>query len=199
MAFGRKDIRDILGEAYTDEIGTKLVNLHRGVLDPIKDDLDAANAGLEKYKKEAEKVTDLETQLADLKKDDYKAKYEKEHSDFESYKTRIAQDAETAKIKAAYKQLLTEEKISAKTLDSILAVTDYSKMKLKADGTFEGVEDLKKDINDRWGGFRVSTRSRGERVDTPPPGGDQGGPDNSIRERMAARHAQRYGALPETK
>ncbi|MBP5729476.1 MAG: hypothetical protein J6Y48_20600, partial [Clostridia bacterium] len=49
-----------------------------------------------------------------------------------------------------------------------LNATDYSKMKLQDDGTLDGVEDLKKDIDSRWGGFRVNTRQRGERVDNPP-------------------------------
>lgn len=198
-SFGRKDIRDILGDAYTDEIATKIVNLHRGVLDPLKDDLDSAKAESEKWKKEAEKVSGLETELADLKKDDWKAKYEKEHTDFEGYKTKVAQDAETAKVKAAYKNLLIDEKISDKTIDAVLAVTDYSKMKLKEDGTLDGIDDLKKTIDSQWGSFRVSTRKRGEQVDNPPPGGNDGGADTSIRERMAKQHAARFGALPETK
>lgn len=199
MAFGRKDIRDILGEAYTDEIGTKLVNLHRGVLDPIKDELDSAKVDAAKWQKEAEKVPSLETELAGLKKEDWKTKYEKEHSDFEGYKTKIAQDAETAKVKAAYKKLLIDEKISDKTIDAVMAATDYSKMKLKEDGSLDGIEDLKKTIDSQWGSFRVKTRQRGENVDNPPPGGNNDGADTSIRDRMAARHAARYGALPEKK
>ena len=46
--------------------------------------------------------------------------------------------------------------------------TDYSGMKLKDDGTLDGVDALKKDITEKWGGFQVSTRQRGENVDNPP-------------------------------
>ena len=109
---------------------------------------------------------------------------------------KVAQDAETARVKAAYKKLLTEEKISEKSLDAVLNVTDYSKMKLKEDGTLDGVEDLKKDIDTRWGGFKVQTRQRGERVDTPP-AGNNGGGDNSVREMTAKWHAERFGAAPK--
>lgn len=199
MAFKRSDIREILGEAYTDDIATKLVSLHLGVVDPLKDDLASANRSAERYKTEADKVPGLQKELEGFKNgEDWKAKYEKEHSAFEDYKGQVARDAEVAKVKAAYKKLLTEEKISEKTLDAVMNATDYSKMKLKEDGTLDGIEDLKKDIDTRWGGFKVSTRQRGERVDNPPRGndGNNDGPDTSVRDRFAAMHARRYGQLP---
>ena len=193
MAFTREELRKIIGEAYTDDIGKAIVQLHRGVLDPLKDDLDSAKADAAKWQKQAEKVPTLETELADLKKEDWKAKYEKEHADFDGYKTKVAQDAETAKLKAAYKKLLVEEKISEKTLDAVMAATDYSKMKLKEDGTLDGIEGLKKDIADKWGGFRVNVRQRGPEVETPP-GGAPGGSDGSVRSYVRQLHEARFGA-----
>ena len=194
MAFKRQEIREILGEAYTDEIATKLVELHRGVVDPLKDDLDAAKRDATKYKTEADKVPGLQKDLDEAKKgEDWKDKYEKEHQSFEDYKTKIARDAETAKVQAAYKKLLIEEKISEKTLDAVMAATDYSGMKLKDDGTLDGVEDLKKAIDTKWGGFKVQTRQRGQQVDNPPAGAP-GGSDSSVREYVRKLHEARYGA-----
>lgn len=193
MAFTRKDLREILGDAYTDEIGKKIVDLHLSVLDPLKDDLDTEKKTTAKLQKEADKVPDLEAKVAEYSKDDYKAKYEKEHSDFEAYKGQVTKDAETAKVKAAYRKLLTEEKISEKTLDAVLNATDYSSMKLKEDGSLDGIEDLKKDIDTKWGSFKVTTRKRGEPVDNHPSGGE-GGPDGSVREMIAGLHARKYGA-----
>lgn len=173
MAFKRTELREILGEAYTDEIATKLVELHRGVLDPIRDDLDAAKRDVTRLKAEAEKVPGIQQELDELKKgEDWKGKYEKEHQSFEDYKGQVARDAETAKVKAAYKKLLIEERISDRTIDAILNATDYSGMKLKEDGTLEGVDDLKNGITEKWGGFRVTTRQRGEKVDNPPSTGN---------------------------
>jgi len=196
MAFKRAEIREILGEAYTDDIAAKLVTLHRGVVDPMKDDLDSATREAARYKTEAEKVPGLQKELETLKGDDWKDKYEKEHQSFEDYKQKIAQDAETAKVKAAYRKLLVEERISDKTLDAVMNATDYSKMKLKDDGTLDGLDDLKKDIQDRWGGFRVTTRQRGERVDNPP-GGVPGGSDTGVRDYVRKMHEARYGAAPQ--
>lgn len=54
--FTRAEIRAIIGEACTDEIENKLVALHLGVVDPLKDDL-------QKYKTEAEKIPGIQRQL----------------------------------------------------------------------------------------------------------------------------------------
>ena len=197
MSFKREEIREILGEAYTDEIAGKLIGLHRTVVDPLKDQLDDAKRDATKYKADAEKLPGVQAELEEAKKgEDWKAKYEQADQALKDYKAQVAQEATTAKVKAAYKKLLTEEKISEKTLDSILNATDYSKMKLKDDGTLDGIEDLKKDIDTRWGGFKVTQRQRGERVDNPPAGAP-GGSDNSVREMTSKWHAQRFGEAPK--
>ena len=199
MSFKREELREILGEAYTDDIASKLIGLHRTVVDPIKDQLDDAKRDATKYKTEAEKVPGLQQKINEYEGgEDWKQKYEQEKQAHADYKAQVARDAETAKVKAAYKKLLTEEKISEKTLDSILNATDYSGMKLKEDGSLDKIEDLKKDIDTRWGGFKVAQRQRGERVDNPPPG-NPGGADNSIREMTAKWHAQRFGEAPQNK
>lgn len=198
MSFKREEIREILGEAYTDEIAGKLVTLHRTVVDPLKDQLDDAKRDATKYKTEAEKLPGVQKELDELKKgEDWKGKYESEKKAHDEYKAQVAREATTAKVKAAYKKLLVEEKISEKTLDSILNATDYSQMKLKEDGTLDGIDGLKKDIDTKWGGFRVSQRQRGGNVETPP-GGAPGGADNSIREMTAKWHAQRFGDAQNT-
>ena len=199
MAFKRQEIREILGEAYTDDIATKLVELHRGVVDPLKDDLDAAKRDATKYKTEADKVPGLQKDLDEARKgEDWKAKYEKADQDLKDYKAKVAQDAEAVKVEAAYRKLLTEEKVSDKAMALIIAAkkAEFSKMKLKEDGTLDGVEDLKKEINEKYADFRVSQRQRGEQVGNPPAGAP-GGSDSSVREYVRKLHEDRYGAPPQ--
>lgn len=196
MAFTRAELREALGEAYTDDIAGKLISLHRSVVDPIKDELDGAKRDVTRFKTEAEKLPGVQKELDDFKKEDWKTKYDNEKKAHDDYKAQVARDAETAKVKAAFKKLLVEERISEKTLDSILNATDYSGMKLKDDGSLDKIEDLKKDIDSKWGGFKVSERKRGENVPTPPPGNNGGG-DSDIRKMTAAWHAQRFGEQPQ--
>ena len=95
--FTRAEIRNILGDACTEEIENRLVALHLGVVDPLKDDLT-------KYKADAEKLTGVQNELDDLKAagdGGYKEKYEKEHSDFEAFKADVtAKESKAAKEKA---------------------------------------------------------------------------------------------------
>ena len=176
MSFKREEIRGILGEAYTDDIAKALINLHRTVVDPLKDQLDDANKDATRYKAEADKVPGLAQKVKDLEGgEDWKSKYEKAQKDLDDYKAGIAREQEVAELKAAHRKMLIEEGISEKAVDSILNATDYSKAKLK-DGALDAdsAESLKKDINERWAGFKTTTRQRGEKVDNPPkPGNGQ--------------------------
>ena len=95
--FTRAEIRNILGDACTEEIENRLVALHLGVVDPLKDDLT-------KYKADAEKLPGVQKELDGLKAagdGGYKEKYEKEHSAFEAFKADItAKESKAAKEKA---------------------------------------------------------------------------------------------------
>ena len=95
--FTRAEIRNILGDACTEEIENRLVALHLGVVDPLKDDLT-------KYKADAEKLPSVQKELDDLKAagdGGYKDKYEKEHKAFEDYKADVtAKESKAAKEKA---------------------------------------------------------------------------------------------------
>ena len=56
---------------------------------------------------------------------------------------------------------------------------------------------LKKDIDAKWGSFKVKTRSRGENVDNPPPGeNNDDGTDKGIRDMISGWHTARFGAEP---
>ena len=125
-SFARKWLEGILEneELSTKEKAQQIMDGHIAVTDGLKDERDS-------FKTEAEKVADLQKELDDLKNgEDFKKKFEDEHKAFEDFKKQTANEAEAAKVKSAYRKLLAGEGIGEKRLDSILKVSDLSKLKL---------------------------------------------------------------------
>ena len=186
MAFTRNFLKST---GLTDEQVSAVMEEHIAVVDGLKADRDS-------YKEQAEKAADLQKQLDDLANgEDFKAKYEKEHSDFEDFKKKTADEAEAAKVKAAYRKLLAGEGIGEKRLDSILKVTDLSKMKLDKEGNLEKADELKKAINEEWGEFKTTVTEKGATVEKPP---QTGKPTKTKEEIFAIKDtAQRQKAIAE--
>ena len=135
--FTRAEIRNILGEACTEEIENRLVALHLGVVDPLKDDLT-------KYKADAEKLPSVQKELDDLKAagdGGYKEKYEKEHSDFEAFKTDItAKESKAAKEKAV-RAYFESKNITGANLDLAMRGCGEEMAALELDG--DKIKDTK--------------------------------------------------------
>lgn len=135
--FTRAEIRNILGEACTEEIENRLVALHLGVVDPLKDDLT-------KYKADAEKLPGVQKELDDLKAagdGGYKEKYEKEHSAFEAFKTDItAKESKAAKEKAV-RAYFESKNITGANLDLAMRGCSEEMAALELDG--EKIKDTK--------------------------------------------------------
>lgn len=164
MGFGLKWLDGILEdeELSPKEKAQKIMDEHINVTNGLKDERD-------NYKAEAEKAADLQKQLDDKANgENWQEKYEKEHEAFEDFKKQTAADAEAGRVRAAYRKLLSGEGISEKRIDSILKVTDFSKMKLDKDGNLEREEDLKTAINDEWGDFKTTVTEKGAVVEKPP-------------------------------
>ena len=162
-SFGRKWLAGIIRseELSPEEKEQQIMDGHIAVTDAIKDDRD-------NWKAEADKAADLQKQLDSINGgEDYKKKYEEEHQAFEDFRKQTAQDAETAKVKAAYRKLLADEGISEKRLDTILKVTDLSGLKLGKDGNLEKADELKKTINSEWGEFKTTVTEKGAVVEKP--------------------------------
>lgn len=135
--FTRAEIRNILGEACTEEIENRLVALHLGVVDPLKDDLT-------KYKADAEKLPGVQKELDGLKAagdGGYKEKYEKEHSAFETYKSDVtAKESKAAKEKAV-RAYFESKNITGTNLDLAMRGCGEEMSALELDG--EKIKDTK--------------------------------------------------------
>ena len=135
--FTRAEIRNILGEACTEEIENRLVALHLGVVDPLKDDLT-------KYKADAEKLPSVQKQLDDLKAagdGGYKEKYEKEHSAFEAYKSDVTKKESKAAKEKAVRAYFESKNITGANLDLAMRDCGEEMAALELDG--EKIKDTK--------------------------------------------------------
>ena len=166
--FTRSDIRAIVGEACNDEIENKLIALHLGVVDPLKDDV-------ARYKADADKLLDVQRELDDLKaagSDDYKQKYEDEHTALENLKQSIADEKALAEKSSLYRLLLQESGIDPKRIDAVLRVSDLTKVEVK-DGSIVDSKALAESIKTEWADFVVKPGAKGDKPDTPPADGGE--------------------------
>lgn len=188
MAFTRSFLKTM---NLTDEQISAIIEEHTNVTDALKAQRDKAQKDADGFKAEADKVPDLQKQLADIANgEDYKGKWEQEHKAFEDYKAQIAKDAELDKVKAAYRRLLADEHINDKRIDVVMRATNFADMKLAEDGSLENLDGLKKSIGEEWGDFKVSQRERKQSVANPP--ANQSGGESRARE-LYNKHLQMRG------
>lgn len=184
------------GMGLTDEQISAVIEEHTSITSALKEQI-------KEYKEEAEKLPDIQKELENLKKDvadnDWKGKFDKEHEDFEKYKSDVTAKETLNKTKAAYKKLLAECKVGDKHIDSILRVTDFKDMKLKEDGTLDGADALKEKINADWSGFISTEGTKGADVQTPPGSKEGNGNGSTGRAaQLAAKfHDNLYGKTKE--
>lgn len=163
VSFGRKWLAGIIRneDLSPEEKEQQIMDGHIAVTDGLKDERDT-------YKQEAEKAADLQKQLDEKNGgENWQEKFEKEHQAFEDFKKKTASEAEAARVRTAYRKLLAGEGIGEKRLDSILKVTDLTKIKLDKDGNLENVDGLKKAINEEWGEFKTTVTEKGAVVEKP--------------------------------
>ena len=167
------------------------------IIEAHTETVDAIKADLTKAKADAEKLSEVQKELDALKGgEDYKAKFEAAEKALRDYKAEIAGKETLAKVKTAYRKLLTEAKVSESAIESVLAATDFSKMKLGEDGALQDAEQLNTEIKSKWGGFITTTEIKGAPVKTPPKP-DPDGANPRAAERAKQFYESRYGKATE--
>lgn len=163
MAVTRKMLKAM---GIDDEKIEQIIEAHTDTVNALKDERD-------KFRTDAEKLTDVQKELDSLKAntgDDWKEKYNTLKKTFDDYKAEVNTKAETEKVKAAYTDLLKESKVDSKRIDAILKITNLKEMKVGADGKLVDADKLKESIKSEWGAFIETTGTKGSNVETPPGG-----------------------------
>ena len=166
MALKRSELRKIVKDAdMTDEEKlTAVMDLLHSEVDDLKEEQDDLKEQLKK----------AQADLKDAQKNgggddsEWKKKYESERDAFKKFKDdQTAKDSRAAK-EAAYKKLLEESKVSSKTIDNVLKVTNFEEIELDDKGQIKDAAEVKKKIESDWSGFIESTQTKGANVKNPP-------------------------------
>jgi hypothetical protein len=168
MSLSRKYLE---GMGLTEEQVSAIVEEHSSTTKVLKAKLDDAEERAEKAEKLQKENEKLQKALEGKDDNEWKEKFDKEHKAFEEFKKNIESEKAEAKVKEAYTELLKENKVGESHIKSILGVTDFKGMKLGEDGKFENLEELQKNIKDKWSGFITSSETRGSGAENPPSGG----------------------------
>lgn len=162
MALTRKLLK---GMGLTDEQVDTIIEAHTDTVDGLK-------ADVSKYKADAEKLPGVQKQLDDLKAagdGGYKEKYEKEHSDFEAFKSDItAKETKAAKEKAV-RAYFESKNITGANLDLAMRGCGTEMAALEMDG--EKIKDTKSLdalLTGTYKGLISTTLTKGANPATPP-------------------------------
>ena len=202
MALTRKMLSAMgIDEDKQDEI----INAHVEVVNALKEERDSLKADAKKADKLQKQIDDLNESMKNGERSPYKVKYEakvEEFNDlkkeFDDYKANVSAKELESKKSNAYKELLKESGVSEKRIDSVLRVTDLSKIELDNDGKIKDPDGLKKNIKEEWSDFIVTESKQGANVSNPP--ANTGGGKKSKEEIMAIKDtAARQQAMLENK
>lgn len=198
MALTNAKVKEILSAAgvpaeNVEDAVKKIMEGHVTSINALREERDG-------YKVDAEKLPGIQKELDDLKAKgdpDWQQKYEKEHSDFEAYKSQIDADKLLSQKTELYRSVLKECNVGERQIANILKVSGdvISKLSVK-DGKLKDVDALKESIKNEWSGFIMSEKQEGAPVDNPP-GNDGGGKKEESRAaKLAAQyHENLYGKV----
>lgn len=161
MSLTRKKLKAL---GLADDVVDTIIEEHTEVVNGLKSDLD-------KYKTEAEKLPNVQKELDDLKAaggDDYKKKYENEHTAFEAYKTEQSKKETKGAKERAYREILKSAGVDEKRIETIMKVTSVDDLDVDSDGKIKDAEKVAQTIKTEWADFIVTRRDTGAPTPTPP-------------------------------
>lgn len=192
MALTRKMLK---GMGLTEEQADTIIEAHTETVDGLKERLKTAED-------KAKTADDLQKELDGLKANggpDYKAKYEKEHSDFEAFKSEVtAKETKAAKEKAA-RAYFEAKNITGNNLAIALrgAKDEISGIELDDKGGIKDTKALDALVDGEYASLVVKSSARGVKTASPP-GTKTGGGSMTKAEILAIKDtAERQAAIAE--
>lgn len=176
----------------------QIIEAHKETVNGLKSDRD-------KYKEAADKLPDVEKQLADanaklekVQSGDWENKYNTLKGEYDNFKSDTEKKATQAKKELAYKKLLLDAGISEKRVASVMKVSSLDDIKIDKDGKIEGADTLTENVKKEWADFIVTKSEQGANPAKPPEntGGDVNQPSRAAQ-MVAQYRSEHYGNAKE--
>lgn len=214
MALTKAQVREFLSAAGCDaekvaDVTDKIIEGHITSIEALREERDNFKKDVEIYKRDAEKLSEVQKELDELKEskgndlfetkyNEMKEQHDKLKTEFDQYKADIDAKEVTRTKEGAYRKLLKDSNVSDKRIDSIMKVSDLTAIELDKDGKLKDEEGLKKSIAEEWKDFIVTEHQEGAGTATPPGSSVQVPKGESRAAKIAAQyHANLYGENPK--
>ena len=183
----------------------QIVEANAESLADIQDKLAKANAELKEAKSKADTLPTVQKELDDLKAQveaDNKAREGKDYDalkkEYEDYKAeQEAKATKTAKEKA-FRDLLSDMKVSDKGTSMIMKYMGVSGIELDEEGKLKDATALRKAVKEDWGDYIPTVETKGADTKQPPTDGKGGAGAKTREEIMAIKDsAERQKAIAD--
>lgn len=172
------------------------------IIEAHTDTVNGLKADRDKYREQAEDVPTLQRKLEEAEarlqeSEDWKAKYDGEHKALKDFQAKVDGERAAAAKAKAYRDMLKEAGVDPKRLDTIMRVTDLSRVEME-DGKLKEGEKLAEAAKTEWADFILKKKTDTPNPATPPKGiKTVDGADPDIAKRMQERHDRLYGKSEE--
>ena len=157
------------------------------IIEAHTDTVDGLKADVSKYKTDAEKLSDVQKELDELKAkgdDGWKEKYDNLKGEFDKYKTDVQEKETHNKKVEAYKAILKDANLSEKGIEKAVKYAEWDKIELGEDGKLKGANDHIKAAREEWAEYVTTTTTTGAKTSTPP--ANNGGKTGKTKEEIMA-------------
>lgn len=146
-----------------------------------RDSLEGVIGERDRYKKDAEKLVEVQRELDEMKEDvakrngenaDYEEKYNKLKREFNMYKEGVEKEKAHVAKSTAYRQILKDAHVSEKRIDSVLKVSDVDSIEFDEKGNVKDADKLKETISKDWADFIETDEKHGADSNNHPDGYD---------------------------